>query len=114
MTAVLVMLGGCFGAVARFAVSEFARARFRTTFPAATLFVNLLGSFLLGVLITSGLDASWQSLLGTGFLGAFTTFSTFNLENVRLWREKKKLTAYLAVSYLGGLLLAFFGFLLGA
>jgi len=111
----LVAIGGFLGAMSRFGVSNFIKSTFPSVFPIATLTVNLLGSFLLGLCIGAGLDNSWRLLLGTGFLGAFTTFSTFKLENVQL-REKGKwntIILYLTVSYTFGILLAFFGMKLG-
>lgn len=84
-------------------------------FPLATLVVNLTGAFALGLLVGTGVGEMWQRLIGTGFLGAFTTFSTFSLENVELIKEKKWMSfaCYLAASSIGGLVLAFIGILIG-
>ncbi len=81
----LVAVGGAFGAVARYTMSEW----IPSDFPWSTLVVNVLGSFLLGVLITIGLTNEQVSpemilLIGTGALGAFTTMSTFSLDLIQL------------------------------
>tara|TARA_A200000159_G_scaffold152700_1_gene163891 strand:+ start:546 stop:917 length:372 start_codon:yes stop_codon:yes gene_type:complete len=84
----LVALGGAFGAALRYAVSEFLTS---DTFPYATLSVNLVGSFLLGIL-TVGLaqnllTSNMALLLGTGVLGAFTTMSTFSVETIQMFDQ---------------------------
>ncbi|BDG34860.1 fluoride efflux transporter CrcB [Saccharococcus caldoxylosilyticus] len=107
----LVAIGGFFGAIARFGVSNWIKQKYPSSFPIATLLVNLVGSFLLGYMIGKGWNASWNLLFGTGFMGAFTTFSTFKLENVTLYLNKqwKLLILYLLASYMLGILLAFLG-----
>lgn len=81
----LVGLGGAFGAIARYAISEW----IPDGFPWSTLVVNLLGSFLLGTLIAISLTNEQVSpevllLVGTGALGAFTTMSTFSVDVIEL------------------------------
>lgn len=112
----LVAIGGFFGAVSRFGISQWVKKRYTFAFPVATLAVNLAGSFLLGLIIGSGIGKHWESLLGTGFMGAFTTFSTFKLENIEIHanRNWKVLLSYLAISYVGGVFLAFVGMSVGA
>ncbi|MBT2655775.1 fluoride efflux transporter CrcB [Bacillus sp. ISL-18] len=111
LTIVLVAVGGFFGAMSRFGLSNLIKGRHSTIFPLATLIINLLGSFLLGLLFGTNVDRSWSLLLGTGFMGAFTTFSTFKLENIQLFvqRKWKVLGLYLAISYTLGIFLAFIG-----
>ncbi len=83
----LVALGGALGAVARFAVYSWAP---RIAFPGATLAVNLVGSFLLGfAFLDHGMEHGPRLLLAVGFLGAFTTLSTFSVETIELWREAR-------------------------
>ncbi len=77
--AVLVGIGGVVGAIARHLVGERVDGRTRDT-----LAVNLLGSFALGLLLAAPVDESALLVLGTGFCGAFTTFSSFAFETVRL------------------------------
>src|SRR4051794_14494253 len=107
----LVAIGGFFGAMSRFGLSNLIKERYPSTFPFATLTINLLGSFLLGFLFGANVSRSWGLFLGTGFMGAFTTFSTFKLENIQLFvqRKWKVLGLYLAISYTLGIFLAFIG-----
>ncbi|MEH7884323.1 fluoride efflux transporter CrcB [Bacillus sp. JJ1609] len=111
----LVGLGGFFGAITRFSLSQYINKKFSFKIPIATLFINLLGSFLLGLIIGIGMRGSALLLIGTGFMGAFTTFSTFKLEGIQLHLEKRKkdFFIYNGVSYGGGILLAYIGLELG-
>jgi CrcB protein len=112
---ILVAVGGFFGAVSRYGISNWMKKRFPSAIPYGTLFINLTGAFLLGIIAGSGLQHSLTLLLGTGFMGAYTTFSTFKLENVQLGKQKQwgALLVYLGISYTAGILLAFLGYLLG-
>jgi fluoride exporter len=85
----LVAVFGALGAMSRDAVDGWVSNTARGQFPWGTLAVNLAGSFALGILVeltTSRLlpHPNWRIALGIGFLGAFTTFSTFTYESVRL------------------------------
>ena len=85
----VVGCGGFVGAMARYGVS-LTVARFWTRdFPLATLLINVTGSFILGFFSTwaferAALDPAWRLLVATGFVGAYTTFSTFEYETQRL------------------------------
>lgn len=113
-----VGLGGFAGSIGRYAVGLWLGPLI-TQWPAATLAVNFIGSFILGLLITSSqqraLPASVMLLAGTGFCGGFTTFSTFTVENILLLQEGRLLTffGYTSASLLLGLLGAFLGILAG-
>ena len=78
------------------------------TFPWATLAINLTGSFVLAMLLTAGIQRGWPENavipLAVGFLGAYTTFSTFSYETFTLGRADRVVTAavYVAVSVAGG------------
>lgn len=111
----LIGLGGFCGAIARFSVSQFINKRISVHIPVATLIINLSGSFLLGLLVGIGINTYALLLLGTGFMGAFTTFSTFKLEGIQLYFNKrsKEFLTYNAISYGGGILLAYLGLALG-
>lgn len=111
----MVGIGGFFGAISRFWISQAINKRIRPKIPVATLLINLLGSLLLGIMVGLGLNGNLFMLLGTGFMGAFTTFSTFKLEGIQLHieRRKKEFFLYNFFSYGGGILLAFIGLQLG-
>ncbi|UVJ38470.1 fluoride efflux transporter CrcB [Arthrobacter sp. CJ23] len=88
MTVLLLALAGGAGAAVRFVVDGLVRSKLRTALPLGTILINVSGSLLLGFL--AGLvmrhlaPESLQVVLGTGFLGGYTTFSTASLETVRL------------------------------
>lgn len=112
---IMVGFGGFFGAIARYAISKQLNQSSGTSIPKFTLTVNLVGSLLLGVL--SGVQADVIILLvfGTGFLGAFTTFSTLKLEMTELYRNdhKRLMLFYTIVTYSLGIALAYLGYLIG-
>ncbi len=110
----LVALGGALGAVARFAISTWLP---RMAFPGATLAVNLVGSFLLGFsFLDHGMEHGPRLLLAVGFLGAFTTLSTFSVETIELWREQRigMAVANIVANGVGGPLMALAGWRLAA
>ncbi|MDR7250748.1 fluoride efflux transporter CrcB [Bacillus sp. NMCN6] len=116
MSGLLIAIGGFLGAISRFTLSTWIHKKFSSNFPLGTLFVNLTGSFLLGWMVGKGLHSELYAFLGIGFMGAFTTFSTFKLENIQL-REKRNYSVlfyYLVSSYVGGIILAFIGVLIGS
>ena len=87
-----IAIGGAFGACARYLISELCIILLGRGFPYGTLTVNVMGSFLMGLLIASfenELLASepWRQVIGLGFLGALTTFSTFSMDNVLLMQQ---------------------------
>jgi CrcB protein len=86
MTVLLVVLGAAVGAPLRYLTDRAARIRLGEGFPWGTLIVNAAGSLVLG--FVAGLPASpaWAALLGTGFCGALTTYSTFSWETLTLAR----------------------------
>jgi len=81
--------GGCVGALARYGVSLAVARLWTRDFPLATLLINVSGSFILGLFSTwaagrIGLDPAFRLFVATGFVGAYTTFSTFEYETQRL------------------------------
>lgn len=85
----MVGIGGFLGAVARYWVSLAVGAFWTRDFPLATLLINVSGSFVLGLFSTLAterlqLDPRWRLFVATGFIGAYTTFSTFEYETHRL------------------------------
>jgi CrcB protein len=91
MTILLVAVGGALGAAARYLLDRTIATRQASPFPFGTLAINVTGSIALGLLL--GLATAHQvpsgivTLAGTGFLGAYTTFSTFAFETVRLLED---------------------------
>ncbi|MCB0914860.1 MAG: fluoride efflux transporter CrcB [Actinobacteria bacterium] len=109
------MLGAALGAPTRWWLDAFIGARHNRAFPWGTWTINMLGSLALGWLLgahsAGWLGSAWLTLLGTGFCGGFTTYSTFSFETVRLWEQGARRTAvlYLVVSLGSGLALAAIG-----
>lgn len=97
MTPVLVAVGGAFGACTRYLVDRRVQSWHDAAFPFGTLVVNVLGSLVLGFLTGAtffGVAAPVaQSLVGVGFCGALTTYSTFGYETVRLFLDGGRLQA---------------------
>ena len=87
----LIALGGACGALGRYWLSNQVNAASSLSWPLATLLINASGSVLIGVVFVMleklVWHAEWKSILMVGFLGAFTTFSTFSLETVQLWLQ---------------------------
>jgi len=108
----LVGIGGFFGAISRFTLSNVFQKQH--SFPYGTMIVNIIGSFLLGVIAGSNFGNTIYLLIGTGFMGAFTTFSTMSLDLVKLWENKqwKFLIVYFSLTYIGGVTFAFIGFII--
>lgn len=118
MTILLVALGGAVGAPLRYLTDRLVQSRHDQVFPWGTLTVNVVGSLVLGVIVALSADgvlpASVSLLVGTGFCGALTTFSTFSFETLRLLEEGSPLPALLnvAVSLVGGVGAAALGYYL--
>jgi CrcB protein len=102
VTVLLVLLGGAIGAPMRYLTDLFVQSRHDTVFPWGTLTVNVTGSLLLGGLASAvsnaGAPAWLLTLVGTGFCGALTTFSTFGFETVRLVEDGSWVEALLNVT----------------
>lgn len=114
MTVLLVLLGGAAGAPVRYVADVMVQRLHATAFPWGTWTVNVAGSFVLGVVVATG--TGWvTTLVGTGFCGALTTFSTFGYETVRLAEEGETATAtaYVVGSLVVGLAAAALGWAVG-
>ncbi len=114
----LILAGAAAGAPARWFVDGFVQARHDSVFPWGTFTVNVLGSFVLGLLLGASLEGETVvrlvALVGTGFCGAFTTFSTFSYESVVLAEDGSSRIAAVNVlaSVAAGLAAAFAGWAL--
>ena len=104
-----VALAGALGAPARYLVERIARTRWPSPWPWGTFVVNISGSFALGVVVglvlAQGLDPDVRTIAGTGFLGAYTTFSTYAYETVRVAADRPPRRG-LAVAYASGSVVA--------
>ncbi len=115
-TAFIVGLGGFCGTLLRYAINSFFARQMLKSFPYHTLTVNLLGSFLIGIVF--GLTArgnlineSWRLFLMVGLCGGFTTFSSFSLEGIAMLEKGNYLSylLYTVLSVIGGAILAWLG-----
>ncbi|MCF4098653.1 fluoride efflux transporter CrcB [Maritalea mediterranea] len=103
MSYILVGLGGAFGAMGRFGIGQLIMRFGLTGWPYATLAVNIIGSFIMGLVIallarhTPEWSNSARLLLATGFCGGFTTFSAFSLDFISLYERGQTMSALLYV-----------------
>jgi CrcB protein len=111
MSYLFVLIGGGTGALLRHLSMRFFNAFVPVKYPIGTLFVNCLGALLIGFLINAfdgaALDAKWKPLLITGFLGGYTTFSTYSLETARYVLDGNVKRAILNIVLHNGLCLVF-------
>lgn len=116
MLIVLLVVFGAAGTLARYGLQGWVQHWTGSTFPNGTLAVNLLGCFLLGGVAQFGfqhtaIPPDWRTAITVGFFGAFTTFSTFSWETIRMLEDGAwpGAAAYLILSVLGGLLAVILG-----
>jgi CrcB protein len=115
MTVLFVIAGAILGAPMRYLTDRAVQARHDSVFPWGTLAVNVVGSFILGLVVAGaaahGVSAHALALVGTGFCGALTTYSTFSYETVRLAQERARFyaVANVGASVVAGLGAAFVG-----
>lgn len=93
MSYLLIGLGGFLGANARYILGRWVDTRYGTSFPYGTLIVNVSGSFIIGFFLALVSERfvqhpNWRLFFAVGFLGAYTTFSTFSFESVALLQER--------------------------
>jgi fluoride exporter len=111
----VALLGGC-GALARFGLTLLVADRLHPHFPVGTLAVNVSGAFLLGLLAGASVEGDARLLLGTGAVGAYTTFSTWMLETQRIGEAGRRriAVANVVLSIVLGLGAAALGHAIGA
>ncbi len=110
----LVALGGAIGSVLRYSTSLLFTVK---DFPVATLIVNIIGSFVIGIVIAFSIKDqqflnNWKVFLATGICGGFTTFSAFSAENIMLLQNGKYNLAllYSIISVIAGMAAAWLGY----
>lgn len=113
---IIIGIGGFFGSIGRYLFAHFIYRWFEPTFPISTLIVNILGSFLIGVVYSlcergALLSAEWRLFLAVGLLGGFTTFSTFTFEMVVMLRDGQfmNVVSYAIMSVFASLTACFLG-----
>jgi fluoride exporter len=114
-----ISLAGAAGTAARYLLTVGIAQRFGSALPYGTLFVNLSGCFAIAALVPAGAALGWSPMIRTaltvGFLGGFTTYSSFNYETMRLWESDASGAALLnvALTVFGGLVAGWLGLLVG-
>lgn len=111
MELLLVGIGGSLGSLARYTLGKRIAEQAATTFPVGTFIINISGALLLGIVSALEPGRSASLLVADGFLGAYTTFSTFMYEGFNLFAENEKLNA--AVYITGSLILGIIGYIIG-
>lgn len=95
-------IGSCLGGLSRYFLSQFVQGKFLSAFPYGTMAVNIIGCFLIGVVFglseKGNVTMLWRLFLVTGFLGGFTTFSSFSNESVALLRDGQIWHAFIYIS----------------
>jgi CrcB protein len=115
MNYIVIFIGGAIGAICRYSLGNFISYS-PADFPVNTFIINMIGCLFLGFFLTytkKKLNKELILLIGTGFTGAFTTFSTFSLENVKLIDNGQLITSFLYVflSIGIGISLSYLGYL---
>jgi len=112
----IVGLGGFIGTVMRFVISRYFQLHINSVFPWSTLLINILGSFLIGIIFGLSekgdiLSAEWRIFLTVGICGGFTTYSSFSNDSFILLQDKEFLRfgLYTGISFFFGILTVLIG-----
>jgi CrcB protein len=112
----IVGAGGFTGAIARYLLGEWVQERFGPSFHYGTMIINVTGSFVLGLFATLSIryawSEQWRLLVAIGFVGAYTTFSTFEYETIQLIAEGGRYRAA-AMNVIGSVVIGFIAAYLG-
>jgi CrcB protein len=115
-----ILTGGAAGSLIRYVLSEYVSSKYTTAFPIGIFLVNITGALLIGLLygmftVNGFIDDKLRFLLFIGFLGGFTTFSSFALENMKLLKDGLFLTSFLYIILTNtvGIALSFAGYFAG-
>ncbi len=111
MEYLLVAAGGAVGSLVRFLIGRRIAEKARTGFPIGTFIINITGAILLGIVSTVRISGNMYILIGDGFLGAYTTFSTFMYEGFNMFRDREKMNAFIYI--IGAIILGVIGFIIG-
>lgn len=116
----MIALGGSVGAIARYMVGSYIGNRMGSRFPYGTFVINISGSFVVGFVMAilserTHVSRNWLFLVPIGFIGAYTTFSTFEFETMRLMQDGQAFTALMnvALSVVVGFAMVWIGLLAG-
>jgi len=112
MEYILVGIGGVFGSITRYILGKYISEKKDMIFPIGTFVINITGALLLGIVATFQSNRNLYFLSGDGFLGAYTTFSTFMYEGFNLIQDREGVNAlvYITLSFIVGVI----GFILGS
>lgn len=118
-TLLIVGSGGFIGSALRYLVQVNVEKLMSSTFPMGTLFINVLGSFIIGIIYAFAekgnlMSPEWRIFLAVGICGGFTTFSTFTMDNLNLMRDNSlfQLLLYTGGSLFLGVLAVYLGIIL--
>ena len=121
MGVLLVAVGGAIGSVTRYMVGGWIASRFGSAFPYGTLVINITASFIIGFFLAFAqervnLNPNWRLFVAVGFVGGYSTFSTFEYEGVRVLQEREVLlgSIYMIGSVVAGGIAAVGGIALGS
>ena len=111
MDYIIVGIGGIFGSIARYLLGKIISKRANSNSPFGTFIINITGAILLGIVSSVPIQRSFYILIADGFLGAYTTFSTFMYEGFNVYKDNRKLNAVIYI--ISSVILGILGFILG-